>query len=79
MSMANSSELVDAGTIKWRNHDSFQIHAFENVSNSEVTLQISKHNTEFMRRGSSMNGAIANYLKQKRKSSEKGSLDRASI
>ena len=79
MSMANSSELVDAGTIKWRNHDSLQIHTFENVSNSEVTLQISKHNTEFMRRGSSLNDAIANYLKQKRKSSEKGSLERASI
>ena len=79
MSMANSSELVDAGTIKWRNHDSLQIHTFENVSNSEVTLQISKHNTEFMRRGSSLNEAVAKYFKQNIKTSEEGSLARASI
>ena len=79
MSKANSSALVEAGTIKWRNHDSLQIHTFENVSNSEVALQISKHRTEFMRKGSSLNEAIAKYLKENRKSSEQGCFARASI
>ena len=43
------------------------------------TLQNSKHNAEFMRRGSSLNEAFAKYFKQNRKTSEQGSLARASI